>query len=445
MSAVSFYALADLDDAQRAALLDRAEADLGAYLDTVRPIVDAVRREGDGALVRFAQEFDGADLNPTTLRVGEAEVMTALERLDPEVVAAIQYASQNIRRFHEAQLPEALWLKEVSPGSFAGERHTPIPSVACYVPRGKGSFPSVMMMTTIPAVVAGVPRIVVLTPPGRDGGVDDACLVAAHLAGVTEIYKCGGAVAVAAAAFGTETVPKVHKIVGPGSPYYGAARRLLADYIDIGSHAGPSEAIVLADGNANPRLVALDLIIESEHGPDSSAFLVTPSHELAAAVRRLVPEYWRAMGEQRVAFSSAVLGGAKGGVVLAPSMPDAVAFVNDYAPEHLMIHTDEPMEYLGQIHNAGEILLGCHTPMTLANFVIGPNNVLPTSKAAMTMSPLSVFDYLKRATVATVTRRGYDELARHAQVLARYEGFDGHALAVSEARARAERGEGPPL
>ena len=291
-----------------------------------------------------------------------------------------------------------------------------------------------LMMTTIPAVVAGVPRIAVLTPPGPDAKVDAASLVAARLAGVRQVYKCGGAQAVAAAAYGTQTVPRFDKIVGPGSPYLMAAKRLLADVIDPGIPAGPSESIVLADGAANPRIAALDIIIESEHGPDSSAYLVTDSRAVAEAARVAIPEFWRHMGAERVDYSSTVLCGSQGGVVLAPDWEAAIAFVNDYAPEHLEILSDEPFATLGAITNAGEILLGEHTPLTLGNFVLGPNAVLPTSGAAKTVSPLSVFDFMKASSVAHVTASGYHALAKQARILAEYEGFDGHANAVSPLR-----------
>jgi histidinol dehydrogenase len=305
------------------------------------------------------------------------------------------------------------------------------------VPRGKGAFPSVTMMTTIPAVVAGVPRIVIVTPPGPDGRIDAATLVAARKAGVAEVFKCGGAQGVAAVAFGTETVPRVAKIIGPGSPYVVAAKRLLADRIDVGLPAGPSEAIVLADGSVNGRIAALDLVIESEHGPDSSAFLVTPSREVADAAVAALPGIWAAIGAERAGFSQAVLGGPRGGVVLARDMAEAIAFVNDYAPEHLYVLSEDPFAWLGRIEHAGEILLGRHTPIVLGNFVLGPDCVLQTGGWARTFSPLSVFDFLKRSSLGYVTRGAYPELAHHARILATYEGFDGHAHAISSARDEA--------
>ena len=434
MTEISFYELAKLDCEARETLLQRTESDLSHYISAVRPVIEAVRSEGDAALVRFAREFDKADIKRDDLRVSDEHFTQAFESLEPEVIQAIEFAVDSIRRFHEAQKPEAMWLHEIRPGSFAGERISPIPSVACYVPRGKGAFPSVVMMTTIPAVVAAVPKIIIVTPPGPDGEVDAATLVAARLAGANEVYKCGGAQAVAAVAYGTETIPRVSKIVGPGSPYVVAAKRLLTGVIDPGIPAGPSESMVLADATANGRIAALDLIIESEHGDDSSAFLVTDSREVAETACLAIPNYWAHMGDQRVAFSSAVLCGPRGGVVLAPDMDAAIDFVNDYAPEHLEILSKEPFRYLGKIQHAGEILLGEYTPSVLANFLLGPNAVLPTSGAAKTVSPLSVSDFMKRSSIGYVTSAGYRELAHHARVLATYEGFEGHANAISPLR-----------
>jgi histidinol dehydrogenase len=438
---VSRYELGNLSTAERAALLRRTEADLEPFIDAVRPIIQAVRLEGDRALIRYARELDGADLDAKGLQATDGDFVRAFERLDPKVIQAIDYAVENIRKFHEAQMSEEMWLKEIRPGAFAGDRYRPIPSVACYVPRGKGAFPSVTMMTTIPAVVANVPKIVIITPPGPDGMIDDATLVAAAKVGVGEVFKCGGAQGVAAAAFGTDTVPAVAKVIGPGSPYVVAAKRLLADRIDTGLPAGPSEAIVLADGSADGRIAALDLIIESEHGPDSSAFLVTDSEAVAEAAIKALPGFWAELGEERAGYSKAVLTGPRGGVILAPSMEAAIGFVNDYAPEHLEVLSDNPFAYLGRIENAGEILLGDHTPIVLGNFVLGPDCVLPTGQAARTWSPLSVFDFLKRSSIGYVTPPAYPELAEQARILAEYEGFDGHALAVSERREKLWRGE----
>jgi histidinol dehydrogenase len=417
-----------------AGLLTRTEADLRAFTAKVIPIIEAVRSEGDAALQRFAREFDGVRAARFEIRVQPQEFAAAFDSVSREVVTALEHAIDNIRRFHEAQKPEDLWFKEIEPGVWVGDRHVPIDSVACYVPRGKGSFPSVVNMTTLPGVVAGVPRLIIVTPPGPDGSVDAGTLVAAKLIGVTEVYRCGGAQAVAAVAYGTESVPRCLKIVGPGSPWVVAAKRLLADVIDPGVPAGPSESLILADGAANPEIAALDLIIESEHGADSSAFLVTPSRELAAAAAAAVRRHWQAMDPQRAAFSRSVLTGPRGGIVLTRDFDAAIAFANAYAPEHMEILAADPMAVLGRIRNAGEVLLGPHSPITLGNFILGPNAVLPTGGKARTASPLSVFDYMKRMSVAQVTRSGYARVAPDAERLARSEGFDGHARAVSGLR-----------
>jgi histidinol dehydrogenase len=289
-------------------------------------------------------------------------------------------------------------------------------------------------MTAVPGVVAGVPRLVIVTPPGPDGTVDAGTLVAAKLVGVMEVYKCGGAQAVAAVAYGTQTVPRCLKIVGPGSPWVVAAKRLLSDIIDPGIPAGPSESIILADQTADGALAALDLIIESEHGPDSSAYLVTPSHKVATDAALALEEYWHDMEPQRSGFSRAVLTGERGGIVLTRDFDAAIEFANAYAPEHLEILAAEPMAVLGRVRNAGEILLGPYSPITLGNYLLGPNAVLPTGGRARTASPLSVFDYMKRSSVAYVTKDGYPKVAEDARRLAAYEGFDGHARAVSPVR-----------
>ncbi|MDG4896796.1 histidinol dehydrogenase [Mesorhizobium sp. WSM4976] len=436
MSEVSFHDLSSASAEQRASLLKRAEADLSVFVEQVRPILEAVRTEGDAALLRFVRDLDKADVAAGNLKVPEGEFDAAFGKVDKDVVDSIRFGIANIRHFHEEQRPETMWLKEVRPGAYAGDRYTPIASVALYVPRGKGAFPSVTMMTSVPAVIAGVPQIAIVTPPTADGSVDAATLVAARLAGVETVYKCGGAHAVAAVAYGTETVKPALKIVGPGSPWVVAAKSLLSSIIDTGLPAGPSEAIIFADDSVDGGLAALDLLIEAEHGPDSSAYLVTHSRKVADAAVAALPDHWSRMSEQRVEFSRAVLTGKRGGIVLTASLEDSYRFINDYAPEHLEILSKEPFAHLGHITEAAEILMGPHTPVTLANFVLGPNAVLPTSRWARTYGPLSVTDFLKRSSVGYVTSAAYPELAGHARRLARYEGFSSHENAVSEIRDR---------
>ena len=436
MPQVSFHDLATLDSGARAGLLQRAEVDLSSFIEKVRPIIEAVRTEGDAALLRFARELDRANVAEGGLEVSEAEFEAAFGKVEPEVIEAIRFGIGNIKSFHEEQRPPAMSLKEIQPGAFAGDRFTPIRSVALYVPRGKGAFPSVTMMTSVPAVIAGVPRIAIVTPATEDGSVDAATLVAARLAGVHAVYKVGGAHAVAAVTFGTETVRPALKIVGPGSRWVVAAKSVLSSQIDTGLPAGPSEAIIFADGSVDGAVAALDLLIEAEHGPDSSAYLVTHDRSLADAAIAALPGYWAHMTPQRVEFSQAVLTGKRGGVVLTRSIEESYRFINDFAPEHLEILSTEPFAHLGHITEAAEILMGPHTPVTIANFVLGPNAVLPTSRWARTYGPLSIDDFVKRSSIGYVTSAGYPALAKQARRLAHYEGFSSHENAVSEIRDR---------
>lgn len=431
---VNFHDLAKLSPQQRDRLLHRTEADLSAYEDKVKAIIAAVRSEGDEALARFARDFDKAPVAASGIAATEADFARAEKTLDPKVREAMDFAAESIRRFHQDQMPEDMWMNEVRPGVYAGDRARAIPSAACYVPRGKGAFPSVALMTSIPAKVAGVKELVIITPPGPDGQIDDATLVAARMAGVDKVFKAGGAQGIAAVAYGTQSVPRVAKVIGPGSPWVAEAKRQVSHVIDTGTPAGPSEVIVLADDTVDGRLAALDLLVESEHGPDSSAYLVTWSRRVAEEALAAIPGYWKKMSPLRVDFSSAVLSGPIGGIVLAPDEDEAIRFCNDYAPEHLEVLSKEPFQYLGRLEHAGEILLGEHSPTTLGNYVVGPNHVLPTSGWGRTASPVSVFDFMKRTSIAYVTSRGYPELARHARTLATYEGFDGHANAVSPLR-----------
>ncbi|MBB4273443.1 histidinol dehydrogenase [Rhizobium mongolense] len=434
MTNVSFYDYSKLNVEEKAALLRRSETDISSFVERVAPILEAVRTEGDKALARFGREFDKADITEANLKVTEAEIDAAFKLVDASVIESIKFGIDNIRKFHEEQKPEAMWLKEIRPGAFAGDRFTPIQSVALYVPRGKGSFPSVTMMTSVPAAVAGVPNLAIVTPPAPDGSVDGATLVAARLAGVKTVYKVGGAQAVAAVAYGTETVKPALKIVGPGSPWVVAAKRSLSGVIDTGLPAGPSEVMILADDTVHGGLAALDLLIEAEHGADSSAYLVTHSRRVAEEALAALPEHWAKMTEQRVAFSKAVLTGKTGGVVLTSSIEESYEFVNAYAPEHLELLSEEPFIHLGHITEAAEILMGTHTPVSIANFSLGPNAVLPTSRWARTFGPLSVADFVKRSSVGFVTASAYPEFARHSHNLAIYEGFSSHALAVSPVR-----------
>ncbi len=431
---IAVHELSSMSKAQIANLHIRTEGDLSEFLEGVKPIIDAVRQDGDAALVRFAKQFDKAELTEITIEASKDEFDRAFDSLDRQLIETLEYAVDNIRRFHEEQMPKEMWMKEIRPGVLVGERYNAIDSAALYSPRGKGSFPSVTLMTTIPAAVAGVREPIVITPPAPDGSVDAATLVAARLAGVERVFKAGGAVAVAAAAFGTDSVPKCQKIEGPGSLWVVAAKRLLSGEIASHVRAGPTESVLLVDKTANPRTAALDLLIEAEHGPDSSVFLVTPSADIAKAVIDAVPEFYQHMDRRRVEFATTVLSGKNGGVVVTRDIEEAYQFVNDYAPEHLQVLSKNPFDHLAHIRNASEILLGENLPSSIANYVMGPNAVLPTSGAARFGSPLGVHDFLKSASIGHISQAGYAEMAMHTNRFATYEGFDAHRNAVSDLR-----------
>jgi histidinol dehydrogenase len=431
---IHFYELSSMNASQRVRLLRRAELQIDELTERVRPIIQAIRDRGDEGLIELTARFDHVQLSPDRLRVNHDEIEQAHRALDPAVLEAIKHAIRNVRTFHERQMPHEQWFTEVEPGVIAGEKITPITSVGLYVPRGKGAFPSVMYMLATPASIAGVPRIVVCTPPGADGTVDPASLVAADLCGVHEIYRIGGAQAIAALAYGTQTIKRVHKITGPGSGYVAAAKRLLYGTVDVGLPAGPSESITLADDSADPELVARDLLIEGEHGPDSSSLLVTDSRSLVEAVMDLLPEKMAALPEWRQDFVSTVFEAPEGtgGIVLATNMNAAIEFVNDYAPEHLEVQIREPFALLPKLKNAGEILIGQYTPFCTGNYCVGTNACLPTGGFAHTFSCTTVFDFLKRTGIAYVTKEGYTSLSETTRRLAEFEGFPAHANAVSE-------------
>jgi histidinol dehydrogenase len=379
--------------------------------------------------VKYARRFDASEFHAGMLRVSAEQFTKARAQVPPEVVKAIELAHSNIRTFHEHQMPEPMWFTEVRPGIMAGERVTAIPSVALYVPRGKGAFPSVMLMLAVPAIVAGVSRVVVVTPPAPNGEPDPASLVAAEVCGISEVYAVGGMQAIAAVAYGTETVPKVAKVTGPGSSYVSAAKRLLYGTLDVGLPAGPSESIILTDEHVDPRLAALDLLVEAEHGPESAALLVTHSRDVADKVLAVLPEYIAELPEWRRAFVENVLNNY-GGVLLTSSLEESIDFVNEYAPEHLEVLTEEPFVTLNRIQNAGEILLGPMTPIPTANYALGLNAILPTGGFARTFSSVSVWDYLKRSGVGYLSRQGYESLQSAVGLLADYEGFPAHAMAI---------------
>ena len=420
-----------LDETIRARFLARSERGIDALLGTVTEIVEAVRTRGDQALRDFTARFDGAELGDLPLRVTPPEFEEALELLPGDLRAAIDYAVGNVQTTHERQRPPVFQMKETRPGVRSGERFVPLDSVGLYVPRGRGSFPSMLYMLAVPARIAGVNRVAIATPPAENGKIDPACLYAARLCGVDEIYRVGGAQAVAAFAFGTQSIAPVDKIVGPGSAYVAAAKRVVRDVVDIGLPAGPSESMIVADSKADAMTVSRDLLIEAEHGADSQALLVTTDPELAARVAAMLPELISGTPQPRRGFLESVFR-EYGGVIVARNLAEAGDIVNTFAPEHLQIRLSDPEPFVDQIRNAGEILLGPYSPFSLANYAIGPNAVLPTGGGARVHSGVSVGDFLKRVAVMQVSERGYAEMAPHVIRLADYEGFYWHAQALRD-------------
>lgn len=427
----NIYKLSEMTQQELNQIMRRAELDITEQMKIAKEVSDDIRKRGDLAVLEYTAKFDHVQLTAEQMKVSAQEIEEGYENCSKDVREAIEYAYKNIYDFHEKQLPEEMWFTMVDDGLMVGEKTTPIVDVCLYVPHGKGSFPSVLCMLGIPAVVAKVPKIVVVTPPNDQGKVDDAILAAAKIIGITEIYKVGGIQAVAAVAYGTETIPKCHKIIGPGNSYATAAKRVLANYIDTGLPAGPSEVVILADEYADPEKAARDWMIEAEHGPDSAALLVTHSKELVEKVVPIMNAQLEKLSEKRRAFIETNYT-TYGGVILTDSLEKSIQFVNDYAPEHMEVMTEKPFDVLPKIKNAGEILLGDYTPVTLCNFVLGPNAILPTGGFAKTYSSVSVNDFLKRSSVGYASKDGFEKVRGYAATFADVEGFETHALAVKE-------------
>ncbi|NNM66677.1 MAG: histidinol dehydrogenase [Spirochaetales bacterium] len=416
----------DLSSSDRERIFARSEQDIADVASAVTQVLNEVKNRGDAALRDFALRFDGADLHDKSLLVSPEEYKVAENLLTENVKEALRYAISNVKKFHQSQIPQTMAWVEVRPGLLAGERPLPIDSVGLYVPRGRGSFPSMVYMQAIPANMAGVKRIVMVSPPLPDGSIDPACLYAAQLCGVHEFYKVGGAQAVGALTFGTESIAPVVKVTGPGSRWVAAAKRQVSHRIDVGLPAGPSEAAILADSSAFPWKLALDLMVEAEHGSDSSVLLVTDSPELARQTAQYVGALAEGLEEPRKTFVRDVFSGY-GAILVCSNIEEGAQIINDFAPEHLSIQTREPFTTLHLIRNASEILLGDNLPFSGANYAAGPNAILPTGGNAKTFGPLSVRDFIKFSSVIFATGTAYDELKSPVTVLSDYEGFKTHA------------------
>jgi len=402
-------------------LLYRAQIDSESVIKPVREIISDVRKNGDQSLKYYTQKFDGVSLRD--FQVSSQEIDTALERIEPPVSEALESAAQNITKFHQAQLPPE-WSINVQEGITAGQIIRPLEKVGCYIPGGRAVYPSTILMTVIPARVAGVEKVICCTPPDQNGTVKDVVLAATHLAGAHQIYKVGGAQAIAAMAYGTETIPMVDKIVGPGNIYVTAAKKEVYGTVDIDFPAGPSEVLILADEGGNPEYIALDLLAQAEHDPEAASVLVTTSPELAEEVSQLVKQELPLMKRREIIEESLA---KYGHIFVASSMEEAVRFTNRYAPEHLIIMTNEPEKEMKNINNAGSIFLGDLTPVAAGDYGSGTNHVLPTSFCARMYSGLSTESFLKKPTVQKITKEGLDNLEKTVVTLAEYEGLYAHA------------------
>lgn len=423
----------DYSDEDKKHMFQRSETDISEVESSVAEILEQVRQRGDDALLDFTLRFDKVDLHNLPLQVQPEEFEKAEASLDSQLKSSIEFAIHTIWDYHLPQKPESIHMKELHPGLIAGERAMPIDSVGLYVPRGRGSFPSMLYMLAVPAKIAGVPSIQIVTPPNPDGSVDAACLYAAKLVGVEKVLRVGGAHAIAALAYGTKSFDTVLKVVGPGSSYVTAAKRLLASKIDAGLPAGPSESMVVADEQADAWNTALDLMVEAEHGSDSCALLLTDSVALAREVKKNVAEIGTTLAEPRAGFVQDVFD-RYGGIIITETIDEATDIVNRFAPEHLLINTCEPFTTMNKITNAGEILLGHHLPFSAANYTTGANAVLPTGGWAKSYSPVSVRDFMKFSSVVYAEKSAYRQLKEHVVRIADYEGFITHGNALKMRR-----------
>jgi len=402
-------------------ILKRSQIDAESVTQPVLEIITNVQKEGDQSLQHYTQKFDEASL--TDFQVNPHEIDAARERVEPEVILALESAAQNITKFHQAQLPRE-WSITIRDGITAGQIIRPLEKVGCYIPGGRAVYPSTILMTVIPARVAGVKSVICCTPPDKNGKLKDVVLAATHIAGAHQIFKVGGAQAIAAMAYGTETIPAVDKIVGPGNIYVTAAKKQVYGTVDIDFPAGPSEVLIVADEDANAEYIALDLIAQAEHDPEAASVLVTTSPELALEVSERIKLELPQMKRRDIIEESL---SKYGQILVAESMEDALDFSNRYAPEHLIIMTRNPEEDMEDIVNAGSIFLGDLTPVAAGDYGSGTNHVLPTSFCARMYSGLSTESFLKKPTVQKLSRKGLNNLKSTVVTLAEIEGLYAHA------------------
>lgn len=399
-----------------------ARADYAANVeDAVAQIIRTVREEGDEALFAFTKKFDGVELSD--LKVSEEEMQEALSLVEPEFLRILKRAAERIRRFHSAQVRNSFVIND-TPGVVMGQKIIPVDRAGLYVPGGTAAYPSTVLMDAIPAKIAGVRDVMITTPPGKDGKVNPVILAAAHVAGVDRIFKVGGAQAIAALAYGTETIPRVDKIVGPGNAFVAEAKKQVYGQVSIDMIAGPSEILIVSDAQSDPAHIAADLLSQAEHDKNSSAVLVTDSMEFALQVREQLEEQIPLLERREIARVSI---DNNGKIIVTDSIRDAIRISNSIAPEHLELCIDDPFAWLDSIRHAGSIFMGRNCPEALGDYMAGPNHTLPTSGMARFSSPLSVDDFIKKTQYTYFTRDALADLAEDVAFFARKEGLTGHA------------------
>lgn len=407
-------------------LLKRSPTNYGDFQDKVDAIIKNVRDNGDKAVFDYTAQFDKAEINAENILVTEEEIKEAYEEVDDELIKVIRKAIKNIRDFHEKQIQKS-WFETREDGVMLGQKVTPMETCGVYVPGGKAVYPSSVLMNIVPAHVAGVKNIIMTTPPGKDGKVTANTLVAAKEAGATKVYKVGGAQAIAAMAFGTESIPKVDKIVGPGNIFVALAKKAVYGNVSIDSIAGPSEILVLADETANPRYVAADLLSQAEHDEMASAILITTSRELADKVSEEVEAFTKHLSREEIIRKSL---DHYGYILIAQNMDQAIDAVNEIASEHLEILTKNPYETMTKVKNAGAIFLGEYSSEPLGDYFAGPNHILPTNGTARFFSPLNVDDFLKKTSIISYSRDALEKVHKEIELFAEKEGLTAHANSI---------------
>ena len=407
-------------------LLKRSPNSYGKYEASVKEILDNVQNKRDEAVFAYTKQFDEADINASNIQVTEEEIKEAYSLVDDSLLAVIRKAKKNIEVYHEKQRQYS-WFDSRPDGTILGQKVTALARVGVYVPGGKAAYPSSVLMNIMPAKVAGVEEIIMVTPPGKDGKVTPTTLVAANEAGADKIYKVGGAQAIAALAFGTESIPKVDKIVGPGNIYVALAKKSVYGYVSIDSVAGPSEILVLADDTANPRYVAADLLSQAEHDEMASAILVTTSMELAEKVSAQVDKFVRELSRGQIIQKSL---DNYGHILVADTLQDAIDAANEIASEHLEIMTANPFDVMTRIRNAGAIFIGEYSSEPLGDYFAGPNHVLPTNGTAKFFSPLSVDDFIKKSSIISYSREALEAIHGDIEAFAEAEHLTAHANSI---------------